>query len=61
MLRLLDIAGFQDIHIEDRVLRYEADTPVRGFLVVARKGVKQAAKAAKRTTRGAKAASDAAS
>jgi len=59
--RLLDKAGFQDIHIEDRVLRYEADAPVRGFLVVARKGVKQAAKAAKRTSRSAKAASDAAS
>ena len=35
--RLLRAAGFQDIVLEDRVLRQEADQPVPGFLVVARK------------------------
>lgn len=35
--RLLKDAGFEDISIEDRVLRYEAVQPVQGFLVTARK------------------------
>lgn len=52
--RLLSEAGFQDIHMEDQVLRVEADAPVRGFLVVARKDAKDAVTAPKRTVRGAK-------
>jgi predicted TPR repeat methyltransferase len=35
--RLLDAAGFKEIDMEDRVLRYESDLPVQGFLVTARK------------------------
>ncbi|MEO8117741.1 MAG: methyltransferase domain-containing protein [Rhodoferax sp.] len=35
--RLLEQAGFKDIEMQDRVLRYEADQPVQGFLVTARK------------------------
>ncbi len=35
--RLLEAAGFEEIAIEDRVLRYEAGQPVQGFLVNARK------------------------
>ena len=34
---LLDATGFKDIEIEDRVLRYESNLPVQGFLVTARK------------------------
>lgn len=34
---LLEEAGFEDIEIEDRVLRFEAGEPVSGFLVTARK------------------------
>ena len=33
--RLLDEAGFKNVVIEDRVLRYEAEQPVHGFLVTA--------------------------
>ena len=33
--RLLDEAGFKNVVIEDRVLRYEAEQPVQGFLVTA--------------------------
>ena len=54
--RLLEDAGFQHIQIEDRILRYEADAPVTGFLVVACKGEKQTAKLPKRTTRSVKVA-----
>ncbi len=35
--RLLQAAGFKDIAVEDRVLRLQADQPVKGFLVTARK------------------------
>ena len=35
--RLLDEAGFKNVVIEDRVLRYEAEQPVQGFLVTALK------------------------
>ena len=35
--RLLEEAGFKDAAFEDRVLRYEAEQPVHGFLVAARK------------------------
>lgn len=35
--RLLDEAGFEDVVLEDRVLRTEAEEPVQGFLVTARK------------------------
>lgn len=35
--RLLVDAGFKDIEMEDRILRYEAGQAVSGFLVVARK------------------------
>lgn len=35
--RLLQAAGFEEIAIEDRVLRHEAGQPVQGFLVSARK------------------------
>lgn len=35
--RLLAEAGFKDIEMEDRVLRFEAEQPVPGFLVTARK------------------------
>jgi predicted TPR repeat methyltransferase len=35
--RLLEEAGFTDYEIEERVLRYENDEPVNGYLVTARK------------------------
>lgn len=35
--RLLEEAGFKDVALEDRVLRYEAEQPVPGFLVTATK------------------------
>jgi predicted TPR repeat methyltransferase len=34
---LLDKSGFADVQVEDCVLRYEANLPVHGFLVVARR------------------------
>lgn len=43
--RLLAAAGFKDIEMEDRVLRYEAGQPVQGFLVTARKAPVAAKKA----------------
>lgn len=52
--RLLDEAGFKDVEIEDRVLRYEADEPVQGFLVIARKPIKAAGKTARRSPKSAK-------
>lgn len=46
--RLLDAAGFKDIEIEDRVLRYESGQPVQGYLVTARKAPLVVKKAAAR-------------
>jgi predicted TPR repeat methyltransferase len=34
---LLKEAGFEDIAVEDRILRLEAGQPVQSFLVTARK------------------------
>lgn len=39
--RLLQQAGFEDIAVEDRTLRLEANQPVQGFLVTARKPLRQ--------------------
>lgn len=55
--RLLDEAGFQDVHIENRVLRYDADEPIHGFLVAARRGTKDTARTRKRSTRTSRATS----
>lgn len=44
--RLLKDAGFRDVAVEDRVLRFEADQPVQGFLVTARKPLTKAGKKA---------------
>jgi len=52
--RLLEEAGFEDVRVEDQILRYEADHPVQGFLVVARKRDAEATKPAKRNTRASK-------
>lgn len=49
--RLLEEAGFKDIDIEDRVLRYEADQPVQGFLVTARKQPPAVKDAVRRSTK----------
>lgn len=43
--RLLVAAGFEDIVVEDRVLRHELNEPVQGFLVIARKRVTEPEKA----------------
>ncbi len=42
--RLLLAAGFEDVALEDCILRYEAGQPVLGFLVTARKQVQVAEK-----------------
>lgn len=52
--RLLKEAGFEEVRIEDQTLRYEADQPVQGFLVVARKRDAEAIKPAKRSPRASK-------
>ena len=47
--RLLEAAGFEDIATEDRVVRYEAEQPVQGFLVTARKPLPKVVKPASRS------------
>lgn len=51
---LLEQAGFEEIAMEDRVLRYERDEPVAGILVTARKPLKPARKSARRSPKNAK-------
>ena len=46
--RLLEEAGFKDIEMQDRILRYEADQPVHGFLITAFKPAQTAPKKAPR-------------
>ena len=57
--RLLDEAGFKDIDIQTRVLRNEAEQPVQGYLVTARKPLLVAKKTARRSPKSAKTASPA--
>jgi len=52
--RLLEDAGFKEAIIEERVLRYEADQPVQGFLVIAQKPLKAVEKTARRSPKSAK-------
>jgi predicted TPR repeat methyltransferase len=42
--RLLGAAGFEDVSMKNLILRHEANQPVEGFLVVARKPVTKADK-----------------
>ncbi|MDP2000882.1 MAG: methyltransferase domain-containing protein [Rhodoferax sp.] len=46
--RLLEEAGFKNVVIEDRVLRYEAELPVQGFLVTAQKQLAAEKKSARK-------------
>ena len=46
--RLLAEAGFKEVDLQDRVLRYEAEQPVQGFLVVARKALQAKPKVARK-------------
>jgi len=52
--RLLEQSGFQEVQIDDRVIRYEAGQPVQGLLAVARKRTAEATKSAKRNPRASK-------
>ena len=52
--RLLQQAGFEDIAVEDRMLRFEADQPVQGFLVSARKPLPKVRKSGSRPKKSGK-------
>lgn len=52
--RLLVEAGFEEINIEERVLRFDSDQPVQGFLVTARKQALAVKKVVRRVTKSTK-------
>ena len=52
--RLLQEAGFEDMAVEERVLRFEGDQPVQSFLVTARKAPPKVKKSASRPKKGGK-------
>ena len=52
--RLLAQAGFDDITMQDRVLRFEADQPVAGILVTARKPPQKVSKGRARAKKSTK-------
>lgn len=51
--RLLQAAGFEEIALEERLLRHDAEQPVQGFLVSARKALAKLKKSAARPKKSA--------